>query len=728
MSYEKNQSALSYFHPLVASWFAESIGMPTDLQTAAWPQIAAGEHVLITAPTGSGKTMAAFLWAINELIVGKWPPGRLRVLYVSPLKALNNDIRRNLTRPLSEIKAVFSRSGEHFPSLGIAIRSGDTPQSERRKMLREPPEILITTPESLNLLLSSHGGRSMLTNIRTVVLDEIHAVMDSKRGVHLITGVDRLVPLSGEFQRIALSATVRPLETVAQFVGGYRMVGDLRSPGYSARPVRIVSSSQKKDYRLTVRFPEAAAGWDDRDSFWQPFVDEIKEIVARNRSTLVFANSRRLCEKLTHLLNEGEQAPVAYAHHGSLSREIRTEVEKKLKAGELRAIVATNSLELGIDIGALDEVILLQAPPSFSSAIQRIGRAGHRVGEVSRGTLCPIDARDILHTAVLSGGVLRQDIEAVHPILSPLDVLAQIIVSMTGVEAWNLDDLYVRLKTSYPYQTLSRRQFDLVMEMLAGRYAGSRLRELKPRIAIDKLDNTVTARKGALQAVYFSGGTIPDRGYFHLRHNESGARIGDLDEEFVWEASIGQVFTLSTQNWKIERITHNDVFVTPARPGAAAPPFWKAEENLRDSHFSERIADFLEAAEGLLEDSEVKAFFQKTPILNTGAVERLAGLLSARSSLLRPRDSLFTLQCLDHSAVERLITFLMRQKEATGRPSTTPAPSTYRVYQLGPWRISRKSARASHHLGRPHKPAICHGPRGGMGGSLWLQAGDLSGK
>jgi len=665
---EKNQSPLNHFHPLVAGWFAESIGMPTDLQMLAWPHIAAGEHVLITAPTGSGKTMAAFLWAINELVTAKWPLGRISVLYVSPLKALNNDIRRNLMRPLSELRALFTRLGEYWPPVGIAIRSGDTPQSERRRMLREPPEILITTPESLNLLLSSHGGRSMLTNIRTVVLDEIHAVMDSKRGVHLITAVDRLVPLSGEFQRIALSATVRPLETVAQFVGGFRMVGDLRSPGYSARPVHIVSSSQKKDYKLTVRFPKAAEGWDDRDSFWQPFVDEIKEIVARNRSTLVFANSRRLCEKLTHLLNEGEPAPVAYAHHGSLSREIRTEVEKKLKAGELRAIVATNSLELGIDIGALDEVILLQAPPSFSSAIQRIGRAGHRVGEVSRGTLFPTDAQDILHTAVLSGGVLRQDIEAVRPVLSPLDVLAQIIVSMTGVETWDLDDLYARLKTSYPYQSLSRRQFDLVIEMLAGRYAGSRLRELKPRIAVDKLENTATARKGALQEVYFSGGTIPDRGYFHLRHNESAARIGELDEEFVWEAKIGQVFTLSTQNWRIERITHNDVFVTPARPGAAAPPFWKAEENLRDSHFSERIADFLEAAEELLEDPEVKAFLGKTSLLDASAVERLAGLLSARSSLLHPRDSLFTLRSLDHSAVERLITFLIRQKDVTGRP------------------------------------------------------------
>lgn len=665
---EKDQSVLNYFHPLVASWFAESLGVPTDLQALAWPRIAAGEHVLISAPTGSGKTMAAFLWAINELITGKWPPGRTSVLYISPLKALNNDIRRNLVRPLSELKSVFAKSGKKFPPLGIAVRSGDTPQSERRRMVREPPEILITTPESLNLLLSSHSGRSMLTGLRTVILDEIHAVVGGKRGVHLITGVDRLVPLSGEFQRIALSATVRPLDTVAQFVGGHRMSVDLRSPVYTARPVRIVSSSRKKDYALRVRFPNPADDWGVPDSFWRPFVGEIKRIVAKNRSTLIFANSRRLCEKLTHLINEDEPAPVAYAHHGSLSREIRAEVERKLKSGELRAIVATNSLELGIDIGALDEVVLLQTPHSFSSAIQRIGRSGHGVGEVSRGTLLPTDSLDVLHTAVLSGGVLGQDIEAVRPVVSPLDVLAQVIVSMTGIETWNLDALYAQLRTSYPYQSLSRRHFDLVIEMLAGRYAGTRLRELKPRVAVDRLENTVTARKGALQAVYFSGGTIPDRGYFHLRHNGNGARIGELDEEFVWEAKMGQVFTLSTQNWKIERITHNDVFVTPARPGAAAPPFWKAEENLRDSYFSERIAEFLEAAEELLEDPEVKRFLQETPITEPGAVARLNGLLPDRPLHLISRGLPFALENLDPGARERLITFLCRQKEATRGP------------------------------------------------------------
>ncbi len=663
---EKNRSVLDNFHPLVATWFAESIGTPTDVQMLAWRQIVAGDHVLIAAPTGSGKTMAAFLWALNGLIAGKWPTGRVSVLYVSPLKALNNDIRRNLTKPLSELKTFFARSGAHFPPIGVAVRSGDTPQSERRRMLRDPPEILITTPESLNLLLSSHGGRSMLTNIRTVILDEIHAVVSDKRGVHLITAVDRLAPLCGEFQRIALSATVRPLETVAQFVGGFSIAGDSRDPAYSARPVHIVSSSSRKDYRLAVRLPGDAARWGSPEAFWRPFAGAIKDIVSRNRSTLIFTNSRRLCEKITYLLNEDEPAPAAYAHHGSLAREIRTEVEKKLKAGKLRAIVATNSLELGIDIGALDEVVLLQAPPTLSSAIQRIGRAGHKVGEASRGTLLPTDPHDVLHSAVMVGAILRRDIEAVRPVLCPLDVLAQIIVSMTGMETWDLDALYTLIRTSYPYQSLSRRQFDLVIEMLAGRYAGSRLRELKPRIAVDRLENRVTARKGALQALYFSGGAIPDRGYFHLRHNESGALIGELDEEFVWEAKIGQVFTLSTQNWKIERITHNDVFVTPVRAVAVAPPFWKGEENLRDSHFAKRIAEFLEAAEGLLDSPEARDLLPKASLMEPVAVKMLTDVFSARSSNFDEPDPLLALQNLDRASLEKLISFLAEQREATG--------------------------------------------------------------
>ncbi len=629
-------TALGLFHPLVQRWFTSHVGRPTSLQEQAWPRIATGEHALITAPTGSGKTIAAFLWAVDRLITGAWPVGKTSVLYVSPLKALNNDVQRNLIKPLEELRRIFEKAGETFPIIRVLTRSGDTPQSERLRMQRHPPEILITTPESLNLLLSSAGGRSILASLSTVILDEIHAVLGGKRGVHLITAVERLVPLSGEFQRIALSATIRPLEKAAEFVGGYRAGETPHDPRYSPRPVAAVASGAKKSYRLRVRFPETLREG-SKENFWQPFVDGAKEIIRKNRSTLLFTNSRRLCEKLTHLINLDEPSPLAYAHHGSLSREIRTEVENRLKSGDLKAIVATNSLELGIDIGALDEVVLIQSPPSVSSAVQRVGRAGHQVGQISRGTLFPIHPRDILEAAVLAAGLLDQDIEPVNPIQAPLDVLAQVLVSMTGMETWDMDALFQQVKTSYPYRNLGRRQFDLVLNMLAGRYADSRIRELKPRVSIDRLDNTVAAIKGALQALYFSGGTIPDRGYFHLRHHQTGARIGELDEEFVWEAKVGQTFTLGTQNWKVERITHNDVLVSPADPRATAPPFWRAEETLRDFHLSERVARFLAFLDAHLEGPDLPSRLEQE-------------------------------YSLDPAAATELIGFLKRQKEATGCP------------------------------------------------------------
>jgi len=631
---DRNINILSLFHPLIAKWFEEQVGPPTDVQEQGWPRIAAGEHVLITAPTGSGKTLTAFLWAINQLLTGAWPTGHTSVLYISPLKALNNDIHRNLLKPLDELKQVFERHGSFFPPIRVRTRSGDTPQSDRRRMLRNPPEILITTPESLNLLLSSVGGRSLLNGISTVILDEIHGVVGNKRGVHLITAVERLVPLSGEFQRIALSATIRPIETVSEFIAGFRMEGNGHNPRYIPRPVSKVVSAAPKQYDIRVRFPEEVRDQQIQGSIWKPLVKEFKEVIDQNRSTLLFANSRRLCEKLTLMVNQGEERPIAYAHHGSLSREIREEVEGKLKAGELQAIVATNSLEMGIDIGALDEVLLIQAPPSISSAIQRVGRAGHLVGQVSRGTLFPTHSYDLLESAVLAPGILSQDMESIEPIHCPLDVLAQVIISMVGVETWNIDDLYVQLKASYPYQHLSRKQFDLVLNMLGGRYSESRIRELKPRISIDRLDNTVVARRGALLDLYMSGGMIPDRGYFHLRHDDTDARIGELDEEFVWEAAVGQRFTLGTQNWRIKRITHNDVFVVPDHPKSMATPFWKGEENSRDFHFSTLIGHFLEDVNGQLTDPDLPLSLE--------------------------RD-----HCMDRTAAEQLISFLKRQKERT---------------------------------------------------------------
>ena len=631
---EKTES-LTLFHPLIAHWFAERVGLPTEVQGRSWPKIAAGHHVLITAPTGSGKTLTAFLWAINQLAVGAWPTGHTRVLYVSPLKALNNDIHRNLILPLSELREVFEKANESFPPIRVRTRSGDTPEADRRAMVRNPPEILITTPESLNLLLSSRSGRSILTGLTSVILDEIHALAATKRGTHLITAVDRLVLLSGEFQRVALSATIRPLETVAQYVGGFRLEGSKLDPHYIPRQVTTVSSQMPKTYDIQIRFPHKESPVQTHESMWKFIVGEVKKLVGENRTTLIFVNSRRFCEKLTLKINHGEERLLAYAHHGSLSREIRQAVEERLRLGDLKAIVATNSLELGIDIGALDEVVLFQSPASISSAIQRVGRAGHGVGQVSRGLFFPTHGQNLLEAAALAPSILGQDLEAVTPVECPLDVLAQVIISMVGLEPWDIDELYAFLKTSAPYRNLSRNQFDLVTNMLAGRYTDTRIRELRPRISIDRLDNNIAAKKGALLALYMSGGTIPDRGYFHLRHHETGGLIGELDEEFVWEAAVGETFTLGTQHWRIERITHNDVLVRPAMPKVRSTPFWKGEEINRDFHFSSRIAQFLEGIHDRLDDPG------------------LARSLEAE-------------HCLDHEAAKALIDFLKSQKEKTG--------------------------------------------------------------
>ncbi|MHB8910048.1 MAG: DEAD/DEAH box helicase [Syntrophales bacterium] len=624
---DRREGALSIFHPLIRAWFAERMGEPTDIQSRAWPKIASGEHALITAPTGSGKTLTAFLWAINQLITGAWGAGRTRVLYVSPLKALNNDIRRNLVTPLEELNARFRAAGAAIPEICVLTRSGDTPAEERRQMVRRPPEILITTPESLNIMVSSRAGRAMLTGIATVILDEIHAVVGTKRGTHLITAVERLVPLSGEFQRIALSATVKPLPRVAGFVGGYIRRGDAGAARYEKRAVAIIQSRQRKRSEIRVAFPPEAREHLVDASWWPLLAETFRAIIREGGSTLLFANSRRGAEKVTRLINEGEPEELAYAHHGSLSREIRLAVEERLKRGELKAIVATSSLELGIDIGALDRVILIETPPSISAAIQRIGRSGHGVGGTSRGLLYPTHGHDFLYAAVVARAVARQDIESVLPVESPLDVLAQVIVSMTGIERWDIDELFRFIRTCGPYRRLPRRQFDLVLEMLAGRYADTRLRELRPRISLDRIDNTVHGREGVLRLIYLSGGTIPDRGYYDLRVAETGSKIGELDEEFVWERRVGDTFTLGTQVWRIRKVTHNDVEVVPvdAKPGIV--PFWRAEEMNRAFHLSERILSFLEEFNGRLDEPTLKEELRRDYFLEGTAADELIGHL-----------------------------------------------------------------------------------------------------
>lgn len=584
---------LGGFEPGLRAWFRETFQTPTEVQRLAWPAIAAGEHVLATAPTGSGKTLTAFFWALNRFAAGSWQPGATRVLYVSPLKALNNDIRRNLLTPLEALRARGS-----MPEIRVQTRSGDTPQNERQRMLRRPPEILVTTPESLLLLLTSSRGRHALASIETVITDEVHGLVDNRRGTVLLAALERLAHLAGEFQRVALSATVRPLADVARYVAGQDASG-------RPRPMRVLDPGTRKDIEFSVRLPEAVqreADAGNGEDFWRPLGAAFREIIAGNRATLFFVNSRRLAERLTAAINESQGTPLAYAHHGSLSREIRLEVEQRLKSGALRAIVATSSLEMGIDIGALDEVVLIQAPPSVAAALQRIGRAGHRVGEVSRASLYPTFAQDFVDAAALTAAVADRDIEPLQPLRGPLDVLCQLLVAFTASETWPVDELYQLLCRSGPYADLPRARFDLVVEMLAGRYAGARVRELRPRLSYDRIRGTLRAQRGAVLALYSSGGVIPDRGYYQIRHDQSGAVIGELDEEFVWEARVGQVFSLGTQNWRIHRITHNDVMVRPSRSRGSAPPFWRAEDQGRGFHYSARIAGFLARADTLLDE------------------------------------------------------------------------------------------------------------------------------
>ncbi len=524
----------------------------------------AGRACSGVGPHGTGKTFTAFLWGINQLATGALSPGKVRILYVSPLKALNNDIQRNLLSPLQELSTVFQQAGHSLPSIRVLTRSGDTSSTERQRMLRHPPEILITTPESLNLILSSPNGRLMLDGVAAVILDEIHAVAATKRGTHLVTAVDRLVRLAGEFQRIALSATVKPLSVVADLVGGYQLERAAGEPVYRKRRVQVVHCPMAKDYDIRISYPAVAPTYpaDSAPTYGstrsastpypadlaptsapgeEPLFDalarECRKIIAENRSTLFFVNSRRHAEKLARFINEGQPQTLAWSHHGSLSRELRLVVEQRLKRGELKAIVATSSLELGIDVGSLDQVILVQTPFNVASAVQRLGRAGHTVGQPSRGVIFPLHGKDIVDAAVTARCVREQDIDTITPVTCPLDVLAQVIVSMTAVETWKVDELYDFIRAGFPYRTLARRQFDLVLDMLAGKYEETRLRDLAPMISYDRIDSTVRAREGARIRLATSGGTIPDRGYFSLRAADSktahrragrGVRLGAL--------------------------------------------------------------------------------------------------------------------------------------------------------------------------------------------------------
>jgi ATP-dependent Lhr-like helicase len=604
---------LALFSEPTRDWFSRAFHSATEAQAQAWPAIASGEHVLLSAPTGSGKTLAAFLWAIDALAqekaaqpvvpqtTGRKPqpkPG-ISLVYVSPLKALSYDVDRNLRVPLRGIKA----------DLTVAVRTGDTPQRERQQMLREPPDILITTPESLYLMLTGRA-QELFTTTRWCILDEIHAVASTKRGAHLALTLERLSAAADqEPQRIGLSATQNPLEEVGRF-----MVGP-------SRECRIVDTGVRKPLDLKIHVPvesmvapEVPPGTPEidpllggteptRNSIWPAMYPELLKLVREHRSTIIFVNNRRGAERLALRLNElasaEAEAPVdiARAHHGSLAREERTVVEELLKSGSLPCLVATSSLELGIDMGAVDLVIQVESPKSVASGLQRIGRAGHNVGDTSRGRIFPKFRADLLECAVVARRMHEGLIETTVVPRNPLDVLAQQVVAIAAAggdedtTAITVDELYAMVTRTYTYAELSRQVFENVLDMLDGRYPSTEFSELRPRIIWDRIAGTIRPRKGALSLAVTNAGTIPDRGLYAVTLPD-GRRVGELDEEMVYEARPGQTFLLGASTWRIEEIGRDRVIVTPAPGLPGAVPFWKGDTVGRPAELGAAIGAF----------------------------------------------------------------------------------------------------------------------------------------
>ncbi len=610
-------NVLNLFHPPVAAWFSSAFEAPTRPQRQGWPAIARGESTLILAPTGTGKTLTAFLSCLDRLMFADVPgrDARCRVLYLSPLKALAVDVERNLRAPLAGIADVATAQGVPFHVPAMSIRTGDTPANERSRFQRQPADILITTPESLFLLLTSNA-RDRLRSVDTVIVDEIHALVSTKRGAHMALSLERLERVVDRpLQRIGLSATQRNLDEIARFLGGVtpprsrRAAGKTREQapdtaihaefaegsGGAPRPVTVVDAREPKRLELTVDVPiadmvkvghpvEQPSGPAARSSpvhtIWTSIHPRLLELVRAHKSTLLFVNSRRLAERLAAALNELAGEPLVRAHHGSLARAQRTEIEDLLKAGRLRALVATSSLELGIDMGAIDLVVQIEAPPSVASGLQRIGRSGHRVDETSQGVIFPKFRGDLLACAAVTGAMTRGLVEPSRYPRNPLDVLAQQIVGMTSMDQWSVDDLYSAIRGAAPFAELSRRVFEGVLDMLSGRYPSDEFAELRPRVTWDRVNGTVVARQGAKRVAITNAGTIPDRGLYGVflaDGSRDGARVGELDEEMVFEARAGETFLLGASTWRIEQITHDRVLVAPAPGEPGKMPFWKGE-------------------------------------------------------------------------------------------------------------------------------------------------------
>jgi ATP-dependent Lhr-like helicase len=623
-------SALAPFSPAVRDWFERTFDSPTPAQEHGWPAIASGRHTLIQAPTGSGKTLAAFLWALDRARPGKGT----QVVYVSPLKALNYDVERNLRGPLAGIGS----------KLSVAVRTGDTPAKERAAMLRTPPDILITTPESLFLMLTSRA-RETLRSVEVAIVDEVHAVAGTKRGSHLALSLERLERLTeAAVQRVGLSATQRPLDEIGRFVSG-------------GRPIELVDAGRAKELDLRVVVPlEDMREPGEGGSIWPSIYPALLELVEGHRSTIVFVNNRRLAERLALRLNELAEREIARAHHGSLAREQRVEVEELLKKGEIPVLVATSSLELGIDMGAVDLVVQVESPKSVARGLQRVGRAGHRLDEASKGRIFPKFRADLLESAVVVRRMLDGSIEETKIVRNPLDVLAQQIVAIAAQEEIAVDELHELVRRAYPFHDLSRTQLENVLDMLAGRYPSEEFAELRPRIVWDRVAGLVRGREGARRLAVTNAGTIPDRGLFGVHLVDGGGRVGELDEEMVYEARAGQTFLLGASTWRIEEITRDRVLVSPAPGVPGAVPFWKGEGVGRPYELGEAIG---------------RAARELVALDDERAVERLT------------RE-----HALDGRAAENLLVYLREQEEAT---RALPSDRTVVVErfrdEIGDWRL-----------------------------------------
>ncbi|MGW0044493.1 ATP-dependent helicase [Rhodococcus sp. NPDC003348] len=689
----RRDAVLDRFSAPTREWFAGAFPAPTSAQLGAWEAIADGSHALVVAPTGSGKTLSAFLWALDQLATRphrladttEEQPTGTTVVYVSPLKALAVDVERNLRAPLVGITQTAKRLGLTPPEITVGVRSGDTAPATRRAMLRTPPDILITTPESLFLMLTS-AARETLATVRTVIVDEVHAVAATKRGAHLALSLERLdMLLDRPAQRIGLSATVRPHEEVARFLAG-------------SAPVHVVAPPAPKTFDLTVRVPVedmTELGVTDPDptsespapqqgSIWPHVEEQIVDLVLEHSSSIVFANSRRLAERLTARLNEvyaarlgdpvttlhappaqigaptevnhGAEPLLARAHHGSVSKDQRALIEDDLKSGRLRCVVATSSLELGIDMGAVDLVIQVEAPPSVASGLQRVGRAGHQVGEISRGVLFPKHRTDLIHCAVTVERMTTGKIEALAVPANPLDILAQHTVAVCALDPIDAGAWFDAVRRTGNFATLPRSAYDATLDLLAGRYPSDEFAELRPRLVWDRDADVLTGRPGSQRLAVTSGGAIPDRGLFTVYMvGERNARVGELDEEMVYESRVGDVFALGATSWRIEEITHDRVLVSPAYGMPGRLPFWHGDGLGRPAELGAALGGFLRET-ALGDPAE-----------------------------LRPR---LTAQGLDENATNNLLALVDEQRAATGQvPSDRTLVLERFRDELGDWRL-----------------------------------------